>query len=491
MTMYHSALTHGRKVAKKITKEPARPTVVRDHRFAPWFIVATVCFGAFMGQLDASIVTLAFPALERYFHTSLANIQWVSLAYLITLVVLLVPVGRFSDRVGRKLVYLYGFVVFTIASALCAIAPSLSALIVFRVLQAVGAAMLQANSVALVAMSVSGPKKRAALGIQAAAQSLGLTLGPVLGGLLVSTAGWQSIFLINVPVGIIASVSGWFFLPRTKERTESQQSDLLGIVLVAVSAISLLTFISGISGLKFQTIELVALAAITALSALGLWRHEYMTPHPLIDIRALTSNGTAGQLLGALCAYMVLFGPLVLFTQVMVSSGVSVLKTGILLGALPLGFGLAAVGGEYVFPSHWPDHIRARVGSVLTIASALLLTMAGTDTLRLLFLALLGLGLGVYIPANNATIMAAAPRREAATIGGMVNIARGLGTAFGVAVVTLALGLVSSRIFGQVLAMLLMALAAAGMFLANKNTSSGSRQLDLSRESQLIEVETL
>ena len=136
--------------------ESPRPQVVREHRWAPWFAVATVCFGAFMGQLDASIVTLAFPALQTEFGVRLAAAQWVSLGYLLVLVALLVPVGRWSDRAGRKLIYLYGFVVFTAASAACGFATSMPMLVGLRLVQAVGAAMLQANSVALVATSVPG-----------------------------------------------------------------------------------------------------------------------------------------------------------------------------------------------------------------------------------------------------------------------------------------------------------------------------------------------
>ncbi|MBO0876469.1 MAG: MFS transporter, partial [Pseudonocardia sp.] len=103
--------------------EPARPRVVREHPRAGWLAVATVCFGAFMGQLDASIVTLTFPALQEQFRAPLAAVQWVSLSYLLTLVGLVVATGRFADASGRKLVYLYGFAVFTAASAACALAP--------------------------------------------------------------------------------------------------------------------------------------------------------------------------------------------------------------------------------------------------------------------------------------------------------------------------------------------------------------------------------
>src|SRR5271170_6056010 len=119
-----------------LLREPARPAMVREHPLAPWFAVGTVCFGAFMGQLDASVVTVAFPALQRQFGTGLAATQWVSLAYLLVLTALLVPAGRWSDRAGRKLLYLYGFALFTVTSAACGLATSLALLIALRVAQA-------------------------------------------------------------------------------------------------------------------------------------------------------------------------------------------------------------------------------------------------------------------------------------------------------------------------------------------------------------------
>ncbi len=189
---------------------------IREHPLAPWFAVTAVCFGAFMGQLDASVVTVAFPALQRQFGAGLASVQWVSLAYLLVLTALLVPAGRWSDRVGRKLMYLYGFVVFAVSSAACGLAPSLGALIALRVVQAAGAALLQANSVALVVTSVPPRTRRAALGVQAAAQAVGLASGPVIGGLLVAAAGWRWVFFLNVPVGALAVVAGVYLLPRTR-----------------------------------------------------------------------------------------------------------------------------------------------------------------------------------------------------------------------------------------------------------------------------------
>src|ERR1700722_7714984 len=199
-----------------LLREPARPAVIREHPLAPWLAVAAVCLGAFMGQLDASVVTVAFPALQRQFGTGLASVQWGERAYLLVVTALLVPAGHWSARVGRKLMYLHGFIVFAGSSAACGLAPSLGALIALRVVQAGGAALLQANSAALVVTSVPERNRRTALGVQAAAQAVGLASGPVIGGLLVAAAGWRWVFFLNVPVGMLAVVAGIYLLPRTR-----------------------------------------------------------------------------------------------------------------------------------------------------------------------------------------------------------------------------------------------------------------------------------
>ncbi|WP_445025246.1 MFS transporter [Streptomyces sp. SAS_270] len=232
-----------------LVQERARPEAIRSWPNAWWLAVGAVCFGAFMGQLDASVVTLTYGSLHAEFHASLAAVEWVSLAYLLTLVALLVPAGRLADAYGRKLLYLYGFAVFTLASAACGLAPSLAALVVFRVVQAAGAALMQANSVALVTTSAPRERMRSALGVQAAAQALGLALGPTVGGALVSTLGWRWVFGVNVPVGLIALVGGHYLLPRTRARTKVARFDWAGLVLLLVATMSALLGVSAASGL--------------------------------------------------------------------------------------------------------------------------------------------------------------------------------------------------------------------------------------------------
>jgi MFS family permease len=437
-----------------LLREPARPAVIREHPLAPWFAVAAVCFGAFMGQLDASVVTVAFPALQRQFGAGLASVQWVSLAYLLVLTALLVPAGRWSDRAGRKLMYLYGFVLFAGSSAACGLAPSLGALIALRVVQAAGAALLQANSVALVVTSVPARTRRAALGVQAAAQAVGLASGPVIGGLLVATAGWRWVFFLNVPVGVLAVVAGVYLLPRTRgpagqllagqppagrPPADRRGTELGGTILLATAATAGMLAISALSGLGAPGWVAAVFAAVAVVTGIALLRHERRVAAPLLDLRAMAAAGTGAALLGALCAYLVLFGPLVLFPQVVSAQGGSAESAGLLLTALPAGFGLAAAAADKLLPAGWSNKRRCLLGGALVAVSAAALAVPAPPAVSVVLLGLLGIGLGVYTPANNAEIMAAVPAGDAAAAGGMVNMTRGTGTALGVAVVTLGL----------------------------------------------------
>jgi MFS family permease len=430
-----------------LLREPARPALIREHPLAPWFAVAAVCFGAFMGQLDASVVTVAFPALQRQFGAGLAGTQWVSLAYLLVLTSLLVPAGRWSDRAGRKLLYLYGFVLFAVTSAACGLATSLAMLIALRVAQACGAALLQANSVALVVTSVPAQTRRAALGVQAAAQAIGLASGPVIGGVLVATVGWRWVFFLNVPVGLLAVVAGWYLLPRTRASSGqpgggsggSGGSDLRGMGLLAASTSAGMLAISSLAGLGLPAWAVVGCLAFAFLAGAALVRRERRVAAPLLDLRALAASGSGPALGGALCSYLVLFGPLVLFPQVISARGGSAAAAGLLLTALPAGFGLAAAFADRLLPAWWANRRRCALGGALAAVAAAALAVPASAAVTVALLGVLGVGLGLYTPANNAEIMAAVPARDAAAAGGMVNMTRGIGTALGVAVVTLGL----------------------------------------------------
>jgi MFS family permease len=465
---------------RSILVEAPRPEVIRRSPRAAWLAVGVVCFGAFMGQLDASIVTLTFRPMQQEFGAPLAAVQWVSLGYLLALVAMLAPAGRIADAAGRKLLYGYGFIIFTLGSAACGLAPSLGLLIAFRLMQAVGAALLQANSVALVTTSVPASRMRLALSVQAAAQAIGLGLGPTLGGLLTQTAGWRAVYWINVPVGCIAVVAGRYLLPRTRRRSRAGSFDWPGAALLAAATSSLLLLLSAASGLVLPGWAALCLAACAAAASIAFAVRTGRARHPLIPRALLRSRRVALALGGALVGYLALFGPLVLMPQVLGDAG-GELRVGLVLSALPVGFGVAALGGEALLPAGMTNRQRGVTGSLIcAFALVMLAFMPMTPGWALPMLALAGLGLGIFVPANNAVIMRSAGPGSASVLGGLVNMARGIGTTLGIALVTLGLHLAGPGPAGHpepALALAVLAAAAvAGALIATAIRPLGSGQ---------------
>ena len=218
--------------------------MIRERPNAPWFAVAAVCVGAFMGQLDASIVTVALPTLQKTFDASVGAVTWVGLSYLLVLVATVTAVGRFADMWGRKLLYVYGFLIFTAASVLCGLAPGLGWLCGFRALQAVGAAMLQANSLAIILLVVPAASLGRAIGFQGAAQALGPRSGPDDRGVVAGGRGWRLIFYVNVPFGLFGAVAAVLLVPRSRDLLARVRFDWAGLAIFFPAIVALLCAIS-------------------------------------------------------------------------------------------------------------------------------------------------------------------------------------------------------------------------------------------------------
>ena len=353
--------------------------------------------------------------------------QWVSLSYLVVLAVLLVPVGRWADMTGRKLLYLYGFGLFSLASAACALAPTLGWLVAGRGFQAVGAALLQANSVALVVLSVPRSRVRTALGLQGAAQALGLAMGPTLGGVLVEAYGWRSVLWVNVPVGLVAILAGCLLLPRSRDLAQRRGSDGAGFVLLAAAIVSSLLALSGLSGMPLPHAWVVGLLVVAVAAAAAFWRVEERAVAPLVNIDLLRRGRLGASLTGALLAYLLLFAPLVLYPSIFATWSMNAAAGGLVLSCLPAGFALAAVGAN-VLHLHASNRQRVAVGATGVLACVVTnIALWGSPGLVAVLLLLMGAFLGLVIPANNAAVMSAVPASAAAVTGGMLNVARALG----------------------------------------------------------------
>jgi EmrB/QacA subfamily drug resistance transporter len=406
-----------------------------------WLVVGTVCLGAFLGQLDASIAGLVLPTLEQAFDAPVASVEWVAIAYLLTLAALVVPLGRLADLLGRKMLYTWGFLAFIVGSALCGFAPSLGWLIGFRVMQAFGAAMLQANSVAIITAAVPRRALGRAIGVQGAAQAVGLSVGPSVGGLLIDALGWQWVFFIAVPFGIIGALLGWFVLPRTSRAavaeaaTEPERFDWLGAALLGpVVAFILLALTFGNTwGWTSPTLALTLSLGVACL--LAFWVAEQRSKSPLIDPALLRVRSFSLGLLAGLLSYAVLFGSLFLMPFYLERIlGQSAAQTGLLLTPIPIALGiLAPIAGtltDRIGPL-WPT-VLGMISAAIALAG-LALVPEITLPVTLGLLALLGIGLGLFTPPNNAAVMGSAPANRLGVAGGILNMARSMGTSLGVA----------------------------------------------------------
>lgn len=432
MSRYLTALSS--KLLRRALRENAPDARLAELRSYPWIIVATVCIGAFMGQLDTSIVSLVLPALEVHFHTTLNNVQWVAIIYLLVLTGLLTPLGRIADELGRKALYTWGFVVFIAGSALCGFAPSLWTLVAARALQALGGAMLQANSVALITAAVPHDRLGRAIGVQATAQALGLAIGPTVGGFLIAWLDWRWVFWVNVPFGIAGTILARYTLPRTGGPRRATPFNRTGSALLPLAIASLLLALT-----YFWMIPIFVPAAVLLL--LAFVYSERRAAEPLIGADVLRAPGMAAGVSAALLSYTVLFGGLfavpILLERVY---GEPPDRAGLILTIVPAVLMVVAQLGGYL-----GDRFGARLPTVtgMSVAAAGLALMwwgAGSALEPLeAGLLLFGFGVGLFIPSNNASIMAAAPATRLGVAGGLLNMMRGLGASLGVALVGVAM----------------------------------------------------
>ncbi len=445
--------------------EPARPEWLRHRPNAHYYALGAVCIGAFMGQLDASIVTVAFPTLQRVFHASVASVTWVGLSYLIVLVAGVTAVGRLADTVGRKLLYTYGFVVFIIGSGLCASAPTLVSLDVFRVLQAIGAAMLQANSVAIIYLAMPRDRLGRGIGIQGAAQALGLALGPTVGGLLLAAGGWRLIFLVNIPAGILGTVAAWVLLPRSRDLQDRSRYDWIGLGWFLPTIVAVLVTVSFGSHWGWTSPPTIGLAVVGIVAGAGFVVREQRAPSPMLDLSLFGRIPFTAGVASGLLAYLMLFGTMFAVPFFLERSGhQNPGRAGLVLTVLPVALGCVAP-----FSGRLAERLGTRpltVGGMTLSAGALVMTglIEPTGWLLAACLGAVGVGLGLFVPPNNTAIMSTAPRIQAGAASGVLNMTRGLGTALGLALTGLVFGAFAGR--GITLTPATDGFRAAALFLA-------------------------
>jgi EmrB/QacA subfamily drug resistance transporter len=410
----------------------------------PARILVITCAGVVMASLDLFIVNVALPQIARDLHeSSLGTLSWVLNGYAIIYASLLVLAGRLADQRNRKTGFLLGVAIFTVGSAACGAAASVPMLIAFRLVQAAGAALLTPTSLGLVLASYPAERRGGAVRAWTAAGGMAASLGPVIGGLLV-TASWRWVFFVNVPIGLAALVIGWRQLPDVPGHP-GPRPDVPSALLVTagVGALTLGLVRGGSWGWDSAATVGVLAAAVAALAlftARCLRHHNPLIEPVLFRIRTFTGASVTTLL------FSISFGAMLLSVVLWLQDvwGWSALKTGLAVAPGPLMVPL--------FTFLVTGRVLARYGPAIVIATGSLIFTAGIvwwavaiqltpDYLEVVpGMLLTGIGVGLTLPSNMSTAAASLPPQSFATGSGAVNMLRQVGFAVGVAVLVAVLG---------------------------------------------------
>jgi EmrB/QacA subfamily drug resistance transporter len=388
--------------------------------------------------LDNTIVNVALPAIHRSLHASFSGLQWTIDAYTLVLASLLMLAGSTADRVGRRRIFQTGLVLFSLGSLACALAPSLGVLVAARALQAIGGSMLNPVAMSIIRNVFEDQRERAqAIGVWGGVVGLSLALGPVLGGLLVDSVGWRSVFLVNLPVGLAALVLTALFVPESRAE-RPRRLDPVGQVLVILTLASLTYAIIEGHERGWGSFEILGLFAVSAVAGVGLIRYERRRVQPLIEMRFFASAPFAGASAIAVCAFAALGGFLFLNTLYLQDvRHLSPLHAGLLmlpLAAMALVFGPLSgrlVGRRGARPS-------LLVAAVALIVSAAMLTHLGTGTsygYLVIAYVIFGLGFGLINPPITNTAVSGMPPAQAGVAAAVASTSRQVGQTLGVAVI--------------------------------------------------------
>jgi DHA2 family methylenomycin A resistance protein-like MFS transporter len=440
-----------------------------------------LCLGYFMTILDVTIVNVALVNIKEQLSANVTGLQWIVDGYALVFASLLLTGGALGDRRGSRTIFLVGFALFTLASTLCSLAPTLLVLQIARAFQGLGAALLVPNSLALLNTIYTDARQRAqAIGVWAAVASIGALSGPLLGGLLVNAFGWRSIFLINLPIGIL----GFLLTVRSIAPSTPQGGRSLDLPGqgASVLALGMLTF-ALIEGNSLGIMSPLILAAYTGslLFFLLLLLREKTTSHPMLPLKLFQERTFSATNFVALCQTFTFTG--FLFVMSLFLQQVKHYSPSLTGVALLPSFGCALLATSL------SGALMPRIGTRRVMVIGLLLSASGcfgfvlvdsqtSYVLLASLLAVLGFGLASVLPAMTEAAISHAPRAQSGIAAGMLNVSRQVGGVLGVAILGTLVGNQQTFISGMHLAfviaggMLVLALIAAWVFVRTRRETT-------------------
>jgi len=402
-----------------------------------WRVFAVIALGILISTIDGSIVNIANPSIAKDLQVGIESVQWVVLSYLLVITSSLIFFGRLGDRQGSSKIFSWGFILFTAGSLGCSLAPSLMILIGARMFQGLGASMMMATGIGIVANAFPTDERGKALGLTGTIVALGNMIGPSLGGLLLAGHKWPIIFLINIPVGLFGFYLSLRYLPRDNPAADSQNYDITGTVLLALSVGALILSLSTGTGINVPFL----IASGVALVSFCSW--EKKTPSALLDISLFGNHTFVYGNLAAVIVYSTqtaVFFLLPFFLENILNY--SPASTGLIMTITPITMAIVAP---------LAGHLSDRLGSTRIIAVALLFLSSAyllfsrlSDSASAGFIAmgliLLGSGMGMFGSPNTSSILGSMSSDKAGYGGGFISTNRNLSYSLGT---TAAVGLFS------------------------------------------------
>lgn len=402
-----------------------------------WWTLIAISMALFMSATNGTTMNLALPTLLREFESTFAAVQWVVLSYLVCMAVLLPSIGRWADLVGRRRVFMQGQLLFVIGTILCAAAFDISWLVGFRILQAVGSAMMMGIGIAIITETWPASQRGMALGIASGCIASGAIAGPLIGGFLLEALSWRWLFLFNVPIGIFSLLVVWRVVPSLAPGSRGERFDIAGAAAIGGALLCFSMALTLGQELGYRDLWIQGLFVGSLLFTAAFVWIERRIAHPMVDLRLFRDTAFTVNLISALVIFSAISGVMVVIPFYLeFVLGMSQRMMGILMSVLPLA---------YVSSTPISGILSDRVGTRLMIGLGMGLTALGMGLAAqlsvdsslwqfVLYLFPMGLGIGAFNTPNTSAVMGSVPRTQLGVASSLLSETRTLGQAAGVAI---------------------------------------------------------
>lgn len=416
---------------------------MKDRRYV---ILANTLLGTFMSTLDGSIVNVALPVIAKELFIDINRVQWIVTSYLLAVSTLILIFGRIADIKGKKVVYQNGFVVFSLGSLFCGLSHSIEFLIISRIIQASGAAMIMACNYGIITSVFPKNERGKAIGFVGTAVALGSMVGPPLGGFLTGLFSWESIFLINVPIGIAAYFIGRKVLPKDSALNSKEAFDKKGVVTLSISIITIIWALLSIENLGLMNIFIIGAFVISIVTFILFINIERKNREPIVDLSLFENKLFIVSIFCAFISFSAMFCINIIhpfYLQYILK--LSTESSGMLLTIFPVIVALVAPISGFLSDKIGGKILTLFGLSIMSIGLILLSLLNENSNYIIIILSVgvMAFGNGLFQAPNNALVMSAVPKNKLGIAGSINALVRNLGMVFGIAV---SLALFYSRI---------------------------------------------